>query len=278
MKKLLAALIISLAALLAMWGCVDGSPTEQPPQPVLMTIGTFYRYGIGLNYQQMNWAIWLGALGARLPTIDANGVGRIDGYIVSSSASGRTGLNGKQDIVGTNIAGFRPTPGYPVDGVYYIPANGAYCANSNNGGFPRPWSFIGQEMDFECSSVTVGATVNPTPLNLLSNPSSLTLSGTGLFSNTGTPLVRVYDAWGNLVAEVSASSYATNGSSLTIPVNSDLQALYNGSYAAVIYSLQSDGSYLPSNAGALDIVGHLAPPTYEEPIPDLPGGRIVVNN
>jgi hypothetical protein len=82
---------------------------------------------------------------------------------------------------------------------------------------------------------------SPTPIHTVSPPSTVMISGSGLSSQFGKPLLQYYDLSGTLVAQTNAGVVASDGSWLQASVPANVSQLAGGVYAGFIYNANASG-------------------------------------
>lgn len=138
----------------------------------------------------------------------------------------------------------------------YIP-NEAHCL-SNPTTTSGSLDSYGGTVSFECAGFQA-ATAQPYEIDVTSPPASITLTGQYFATQYGTPRVQWYDEFGYLRVDQYASSYASDGTSLTLDTPSNIGSLYSGGYAIVVFPKQADGTYWSQAAAGVTLVGN--PPT-----------------
>lgn len=107
---------------------------------------------------------------------------------------------------------------------------------------------------------------DPASVDLQSPPATVTISGGGFSTDYGMPLVEYYDQYsGELVASSTASSVASDGSSIQVATPS-LYGVYTGSYNIVVSNVAADGS--PSMVGIATFSACCVDPPPPPPPPD----------
>jgi hypothetical protein len=142
----------------------------------------------------------------------------------------------------------------------------AACYNASNLGSTTTvrWENRGDTLVVYCP-VNAPLTANPASIDVTNLPSTITLTGADMVGTYGTPKVQIFDEFGDRVADLTAASYASDGSSVTINTPSDMGSLYNGTYAVVVYALQADNSYWSTSGASLALYGGNDPPPFDPP-------------
>src|SRR6266481_511619 len=96
-----------------------------------------------------------------------------------------------------------------------------------------------------------------------SSGSTATISGQGLTSRYGMPVLRYFDSSGNLVNQASAQVIASDGTWVQAPIP-DISQLVPGSYTGVLYNIDSSGN--------LVFLGTTGVSVMDPPQPPPPGG------
>jgi hypothetical protein len=107
-------------------------------------------------------------------------------------------------------------------------------------------------------------TFNPSPIYTDgSSGSTATISGSGLSTQYGMPLLRYFDMTGNLVTQTNVTAVASDGSWATAPIP-DVSQLQLGGYAGFIYNANASGGY--------DYLGTTSVMVLDPPPPPPPDG------
>jgi hypothetical protein len=104
--------------------------------------------------------------------------------------------------------------------------------------------------------VTQGDTYTFTPAILYTDNSAGTtarISGPGFTAQYGMPMVRYFDNGGTLVNQASATTIASDGSSISAPMP-DLSQVTPGSYVGAIYNLDSAGNLILLGTTAVNVL------------------------
>jgi len=104
-----------------------------------------------------------------------------------------------------------------------------------------------------------------------SSGSEAFISGSGFNTQFGMPLVQYFDLNGNLVAQASADSVASDGTWMASPIP-DISQLSDGTYVGLLSNANSSGGY--------DVVGSVTVVVVPPPPPPPPqcgdGGRCII--
>jgi hypothetical protein len=122
-----------------------------------------------------------------------------------------------------------------------------------------------------CSSVLIAMgfnfgytlTAEPGSIDLQNPPESILISGQGIDSTYGPPMVEYFDSYGYLIGSVAASKIGDDGSWGYVEVP-DLSSVYSGSYQIRITNMTAAGHYL-------NIVGTASVIASGRDIPDSDG-------
>src|SRR5262249_5205066 len=126
-------------------------------------------------------------------------------------------------------------------------------------------------VDTTVLNVLNGATINvpcngstlfraaPSGINTSSPPSSITINGQDISTTYATPQVTVYDVNQTALLTLTASSVAPDGSSLTIPAT-QISQFVDGSYGAVVYVKQADGTWDAVGGAGIAVFTPTGPP------------------
>ena len=110
----------------------------------------------------------------------------------------------------------------------------------------------------------------PDSLNVNTAPATLTLQTTdaGVVDPTyGMPVVDFFDEYGNVLAQATATSVSSDGSTLTINTP-DLSACYTGTYGLSVMNAMADGTWDYFGSAVVDMYGNDPPPPDPDPTPD----------
>jgi hypothetical protein len=94
---------------------------------------------------------------------------------------------------------------------------------------------------------------SPNPIHTANPPGTVTITGTGISSQNGMPLLQYYTLDGTLVNQAYATAVAGDGSWLQAPVPS-LAGLQAGTYVGFIYNENADSSYSYIGTSAVDVI------------------------
>jgi len=117
------------------------------------------------------------------------------------------------------------------------------------------WKVRGGQVEVACQG-NPAAAASPDPITVSSLPSSITLTGQNLSTSYGTPKVQWYDDYGYMVVDQYASSYSSDGTSLTVATPSSASTLFGGMYGIVVMPKQSDGTYWSQAGAAIEVDGN----------------------
>ena len=101
---------------------------------------------------------------------------------------------------------------------------------------------------------------SPSPLYTdNSSGSAATISGQGLSSQYGMPVLRYFDTSGNLVSQSSANGVSSDGTWMQASIP-DLSQLAPGSYVGAIYNIDSNGNLIFLGTASVDVLDPPPPP------------------
>jgi hypothetical protein len=86
-------------------------------------------------------------------------------------------------------------------------------------------------------------TADPASIDLLSPPSSGTITGQGMWGTNGMPRVDYFDGYGYFIGSVTATSVASDGTWITAP-QPDMSSVYSGSYQLKVTYPTTEGFYI----------------------------------
>jgi hypothetical protein len=112
----------------------------------------------------------------------------------------------------------------------------------------------GATQPLDCISVRLAFNMAPSTLDTFKPPATLQVYGSGISSTYGMPKVQLYDNGGNILAQITASSVAGNGSSLnaTMP---NVSTYHSDTYGVRVMNVQQNGSLEPAGVLPLQIEG-----------------------
>lgn len=97
-------------------------------------------------------------------------------------------------------------------------------------------------------------TASPGIINSASPPTSITITGSGLTSNYGMPLLQYFAPDGTLAAHQTASSVSSDGTTMTASVGS-LSSVIPGLYTGMISNAGPNGTYSLVGATNVQVIG-----------------------
>ena len=125
----------------------------------------------------------------------------------------------------------------------------------------------GNKIRLTCFTIGVGFfSASPDAVDVNAPPSTGTITGSGISTTYGMPVVSYYDENGYLLAERTATAVAADGTWLQGPVP-DFSGSYNGQYTLVVNNKNADGSPAIIGTALIDVYGFYIPPP-PEPEPD----------
>jgi hypothetical protein len=121
----------------------------------------------------------------------------------------------------------------------------------------------GATSNYRCrsDSFVVVFAVSPGGIDAQNPPATLTISGSGISTDSGMPVVTAYDEIGNIVGQETATAVAPDGSWLTINTPSGL-TVSNSNYSLSVENVMSDGSQSLAGVAAINV--------YDVPLSDPP--------
>jgi hypothetical protein len=151
-------------------------------------------------------------------------------------------------------------------------SNGLYSAV--NGQTPAVWNFTenngpcgaqsvpalisnNQTQPLDCINLNLAFSMTPSTLDTFNPPTTFQVYGSGISGTHGMPKIQLYDNSGDLLAQITASSVAGNGSSLNA-VMPDVSTFHTATYGVRVMNVQQDGSLEPAGVLPLDIEGNEA--------------------
>jgi hypothetical protein len=122
-----------------------------------------------------------------------------------------------------------------------------------------------QTVILPCASSLAIFNVAPSLINPTKPPSSLTITGQGMFSTYAMPQVYFYDENDKVWLQVAASSASGDGTSLVVPGGQ--VSFGDGTYGAVVYVEQANGTWNPVGGGSITLFTPSPPPRCKPPMP-----------
>lgn len=109
--------------------------------------------------------------------------------------------------------------------------------------------FYPKDANGNCNAVTITSTgvgfnnfaVSPSSIDLQAPPTTMTITGTGISSTYGMPVVEFYDNYSNFIGSTTASSVDSGGTWLQA-ATPDLSQVYSGTYQVEIHNVRADSS------------------------------------
>jgi hypothetical protein len=126
-------------------------------------------------------------------------------------------------------------------------------------------AYPGSEIEVECihgGGSSFG--INPTTINGVGPPSSISLTGSGVDATYGTPQVWVFNDIGAVMYTTTVDGMSPDGTWVCF---SGLPALYTGTYVVLIRNVQADGTVLTVGGAQMDVYGNDPPPPPPPPDP-----------
>jgi hypothetical protein len=110
----------------------------------------------------------------------------------------------------------------------------------------------GATSNYKCvsNSFVVVFAVSPGDIDAQNAPGAITISGSGISTNNGMPVVTAYDEIGNVAGQETATSVASDGSWLVINTPSGL-TVSNTTYTLSVENIMSDGSQSLAGVGSI---------------------------
>jgi hypothetical protein len=123
--------------------------------------------------------------------------------------------------------------------------------------FPEQTDFDvirGATSDYKCDIINhvVAFAVSPGTVDAQDAPGTLTISGSGISTDYGMPVVTAYDEIGNFAGQETAISVAPDGSSLTVNTPGGL-TLTNTTYTLSVENVMSDGTQSLIGVGLITV-------------------------
>jgi hypothetical protein len=212
--------------------------------------------------------------------------------LAESGATGQACLSDSSGFIATVSSCFPPS-NHAVQFLDWGPTGGDGKVFISTSVFPSNWDFLqgrsthcntttekpvsgvvqGQIVQILCQSFP-SASIAPSSVAAGSQPSNLTIWGSGINNAYGPPQVMIYNEFGNVVATASATSIASDQSSLTIPMP-DFTGVADGTYEVVVGIYDSTNTLQPVLGTSVQISGYAPPPP---PPPDPPPPSDCGNN
>jgi phosphohistidine swiveling domain-containing protein len=129
----------------------------------------------------------------------------------------------------------------------------------------------GTTSDYKCvsTSFVVVFSVSPGTVDAQSAPGTITISGSGISTTNGMPVVTAYDEVGNVVGQETATSVASDGSSLTINTPYGL-TVSNTTYTLSVENIMDDGTQSLAGVGTITVYDVPLDPPPGDPCNDQP--------
>lgn len=108
--------------------------------------------------------------------------------------------------------------------------------------------------------------MNPNPISLVRPPTTTSIFGSGFSSEYGMPIVQYFSLQGTLLAQASATSVSSDGTTISAPTPS-LSGLTPGSYAGIISNVSAGGKYVYAGAVSVNLSSATSPPPVAPPSP-----------
>lgn len=130
----------------------------------------------------------------------------------------------------------------------------------------------GGSVNYRCRSDRFVVTffVSPDYVDAQNPPGTMTISGSGISTAYGMPVVTAYDEIGNYAGQEVATAVAGDGSWLTINTPSGL-TVYNTTYTLSVENVMPDGTQEPAGLAFVHVYNVSQ---YEPPPPDPCGGGL----
>lgn len=126
---------------------------------------------------------------------------------------------------------------------------------------------IGGLVGFRCELFFGRFNLSPSFIDATSPPPAFTLTGDGMSSTYGMPVLKfVHTETGEIRGSVTASSVSPDGTWVQAPMPF-LGFMYSGQYVVVVQNVKSDGSLEGLGGDWLDIYGNDPPPPPPPPCP-----------
>jgi len=144
----------------------------------------------------------------------------------------------------------------------------ANCPTPNPVGVTPINVLNGTTVNVPCNGATLFL-AGPSVVNKSKPPSSISITGQGMGATYAMPQVSVYDVNQTVLLTLTATSVAPDGSALTIPA-AQINLLADGSYGAVVYVKQADGTWASVGGAGIAVFtpsGNPPPPRCKPPMP-----------
>jgi len=110
--------------------------------------------------------------------------------------------------------------------------------------------------------------ISPESINVNAPPATIELTGDGMNTTYGMPVVKWADSWtGQIIATTTAWSVSPDGTWLQAPTPY-LASQYSGQYVVFVFNVMPDGSLQETGGDQLDLWGNDRPPDPPPPDPD----------
>jgi len=104
-------------------------------------------------------------------------------------------------------------------------------------------------------------------MDVNSPPPAIEMTGVGMDSSYGMPVMQITDSDGNVVTSTSATAINGDGTWIQAPTPS-IGNLYSGPYLVVVSNVQADGTLMRVGAAWMTLYGNDPPPPPPPPDPD----------
>ena len=153
--------------------------------------------------------------------------------------------------VTTDSSGFYSATNGETPGVWNFTENNGPC-----GGQSVP-ALVGNNttQPLDCIAVNLAFNMTPSTLDAFNPPAALQIFGSSISSSHGMPQVQFYDISGNIAAQVTASSVASDGSSLPAPMP-NISGFETATYGIRVMNVMQDGSLQPAGVLPADSEGN----------------------
>ncbi|MEK6321561.1 MAG: hypothetical protein AABN33_07755 [Acidobacteriota bacterium] len=158
----------------------------------------------------------------------------------------------------TNSAGLFPCPDRMVPAIWSLTEFTGFCAGQTilyN-------VFAGGFLNANCSIEINTFGISPDSVDANAPPATIEITGYGMSSSYGMPVIQIVDSYGNAVTSTTATS--CTGSWLQAPTPY-LGYVYSGSYVAMVYNVGYGGDLQLVGGAWLYIYGNSPPPPDPDP-------------
>lgn len=145
--------------------------------------------------------------------------------------------------------------------------NFGLCRGSVFNGFTTP---LGTTDIFCPRGIAAFFTADPSMIDVQAPPPSVTLTGQGINTTYGMPVIEFWDEYGTLVGQTQAAEVSPDGTWArgTTPAM-DPNSMYGGAYTVSVSNAMSDGTYSSIGFASLSVTNSNPPPPPEpEPEPE----------